>query len=300
MSNKNFAPRATRYHAYNAWLLSQMSNIVYEQPNTWPIALKPLGFRLVKRLNADVTQAFVATDGRVRILVFRGTEFSEPMDIVADARARLVPGPWGKVHRGFNEELDEVWDELIEFLKTPQKESLWITGHSMGAAMALLTAARLKVQGIPVQGIYAYAAPRVGNPDFCSRYDKALRHRTWRFMNDNDIVTRLPAKSMGYGHIGRLIFFDCHGDRRPNRPQAKWLRAKLADFKDELGDGLPEAISDHFLANYIAATTKELDESLKTGKKKATAEQTSVSNQTVTKAQKAQLQRLKRPAPNKS
>ena len=70
----------------------------------------------------------------------------------------------GNVHRGFKAALLEVWTDLENYVSNLQKDNLkiWITGHSLGAALATLAADRYG----NVQGLYTYGSPRVGDQDF--------------------------------------------------------------------------------------------------------------------------------------
>ncbi|MCK7478059.1 MAG: lipase family protein [Candidatus Moduliflexus flocculans] len=88
-----------------------------------------------------------------------------------------------KVHRGFKSALEEVWDDLFPYLKALQGRGcrIWMTGHSLGAALATLAADRYG----EVQGVYTFGSPRVGNGRFNGLLDPDLpvrqrrRHRDW-------------------------------------------------------------------------------------------------------------------------
>jgi hypothetical protein len=79
-------------------------------------------------------------------------------------------------------------------------ERIWITGHSLGGALAVLAAAVLKFEaGRDIAGLYTYGRPRVGDNAFCEALDAALTGRFFRYVNDQDIVPHaipiaLPAR----------------------------------------------------------------------------------------------------------
>ena len=59
------------------------------------------------------------------------------------------------------------------------KSKIFITGHSLGAALAVLCAAEIGAQdrslGLNVTGVYTYGEPRVGNAAFQRFYNKGTK-----------------------------------------------------------------------------------------------------------------------------
>ncbi|WP_437670806.1 lipase family protein [Sorangium sp. So ce131] len=89
-------------------------------------------------------------------------------------------------------------------------EAFYITGHSLGAAMALLAAARLFTDGRYgeirrlLRGVYTFGQPMVGDSVFAARARELFGDRLFRFVYANDIVPRLPPLSTGrFTHVGR-------------------------------------------------------------------------------------------------
>src|SRR5262249_54451343 len=85
---------------------------------------------------------------------------------------------------------------------------VWLTGHSLGAALATLAAARWAA-GHRVQGLYTFGSPRVGNAAFAA----TVPGPCYRFVNNNDVVTRLPPPGLfaGYRHVGVLKYIRTDG-----------------------------------------------------------------------------------------
>ncbi len=111
----------------------------------------------------------------------------------------LQPRPgWGAgvaVHPGFGEALDLVHggirDRVVEVL-TPERH-LFVTGHSLGGALATLFAYRAAAEdGLAVQGVYTFGAPRVGNVPFAQHYEALLGPRTNRWQNRSDPAPAVP------------------------------------------------------------------------------------------------------------
>eukprot|EP00884_Botryococcus_braunii_P017013 jgi/Botrbrau1/3996/Bobra.0016s0008.1 len=116
------------------------------------------------------------------------------------------------VHKGFLEAYSAVQARIVsmarEIMKDDGSEQPWklyVTGHSLGGALAILCAYELKStrwEGLPQPEVivYTFGQPMVGNVAFAEDYDKLVPH-TWRVKNVNDIVTRVPAV-LGYCHVG--------------------------------------------------------------------------------------------------
>ena len=110
----------------------------------------------------------------------------------------------GKVHRGFKEALEEVWPDLLPYVRKLHKKGckIWITGHSLGGALATLFASRYE----SAQGVYTFGSPRVGNKVFKKNFEVKI----YRIVNNEDIVPQVPLP-IRYVHVGELKFIDSDG-----------------------------------------------------------------------------------------
>lgn len=162
-------------------------------------------------------------------------------DVVSDAK--LVQGVDG-IHVGFRQALDQphVWDDIASHLETIGNKPVWFTGHSLGAALATIAAARYGAQR-PVQGLYTFGSPRVGNRDFV----QTVPQNTQRFVNNNDLVARLPPPIGGYKHVGALKFITLAGqiadDASGRDPLTKRIGATLATLNRLIPGGLRKGIT---------------------------------------------------------
>jgi hypothetical protein len=77
-----------------------------------------------------------------------------------------------------------------------------LTGHSLGAALATLSAGRYG----SVQGVYTFGSPRVGDEVFKKNFDVKI----FRIVNNDDIVSQLPPRGK-YLHVGELKLIDSDG-----------------------------------------------------------------------------------------
>ena len=174
------------------------------------IAAGKLGFTNGKFFNTEGAQAYWFHNEFDSVVVCRGTEPHEWEDIKADANAlTALAETVGKVHRGFKAEVDRIWPFIEEALEENQKP-LWFCGHSLGGAMANICAARCMLSHIESEPseLYTYGSPRIG----CKRYVSHVDLKHYRWVNNNDIVTRVPPVFMGYRHNGEEKYIDRNGN----------------------------------------------------------------------------------------
>jgi hypothetical protein len=257
-----FRPRADAFDMVNAWWLIEASTLAYAEEDFAREKFQCAGFKEIKFFSGNSTQCYVANNDDFLILVFRGTEIRRRpdrsdyhniiADLEADADIPLVDsGQGGKVHQGFKDALDEVWEKegLLDYLRNHEngQRTLWFTGHSLGAALATLAARRYG----NVARLYTYGSPRVGDLDF----KNGFQLKNYRFVNNNDIVTKVPPPPL-YQHVGDLEYIDSQGlihvDSDAQEGQVQDIQAEISSFLNSLErirtslDALiPEAIVDH-------------------------------------------------------
>lgn len=201
-----------------------LSRGVYGTPERGRQTAAEFGLGGFAPFSGPSTQAFVAEDALRRYLVFRGTEATNPTDWMRNAEFRPVEGALGaRIHSGFRRALDEVWVDVFPMVSGDDKD-LVITGHSLGAGLATVAAARLVAAGLSVDDLYLYGSPRVGLGDFASAFDDALGVATYRIINHIDLVARVPLLVQGYRHVGRRMYFDGAGRFHPDA--GAWQIAK--------------------------------------------------------------------------
>ncbi len=194
-----------------AKLTVKLSRYAYRDQSRAEAAVGPLGLTDFTWFAKTSTQAFSVVDADLLYLAFRGTEADNPIDWIADAKFAPILGVYGtSVHSGFREALDEVWDEIAPVVAAAGKPAV-ITGHSLGAALATLAAARLDDAGHRVAALHTYGQPRTGHRDFSEAFESKLGDVSYRFINHIDLVTRIPLLLQSYRHIGKRVYFDASG-----------------------------------------------------------------------------------------
>ena len=89
-----------------------------------------------------------------------------------------------------------VWGQLERYLPCAEGLPVFITGHSLGGALATLAAANLS--GRSLATCYTFGAPRVGD----KRFSDCLRTPVYRVVNPLDTVPLVPGWWRGYRHAG--------------------------------------------------------------------------------------------------
>ncbi|MFK7772520.1 MAG: hypothetical protein AB8F94_10280 [Saprospiraceae bacterium] len=210
-----FNSKAEGHTLENAMSLADYAHLAYFGPKYVEGQLKLWGydtFRWIEDKKTD-TQAFVAGKDDFLIVCFRGT--SSGADALADLKFLKTDayGGKGRVHRGFKGSLDSVWSELEETVKELGKDKpLFICGHSLGAALSLLSAYRFAFNSYNVEAVYTYGSPRVGNKRYKEAFNDLLEDKTFIHINNKDIVTRIPLRILGYRHMGNMtrVFDEKH------------------------------------------------------------------------------------------
>jgi len=197
-------------------------------------ALSSINLSLEKPFSVGGTEAILVKiapdetfDGML-ILAFRGTQLSA-RDIISDIKANLTPAPdGGRIHSGFLEAYQKVESDIKATLNDEKYEKLplYITGHSLGGALALVATRYLG--GDSTGATYTFGGPRVADDKFY----EAIKTPVYRVVHNADVVPRLPFGAglsifltilrlfpgtdwisewlrkniMGYTHFGNLVF----------------------------------------------------------------------------------------------
>jgi triacylglycerol lipase len=257
-----FAGRTGEFSLVNAWWLSEASLLAYAPEEFARPLFEKAGFDDVWFFSGYSTQCYVVATRELAIVAFRGTECDmggEPeafwqflADLSVDLDIRWVDAQGGgRIHRGFRDGLNEIWTDLRARLETlaARECALWITGHSLGGALALLAAARIE-RFSEVQGVYVFGAPRIGDQRFAEGYAP----RIYRFLNNNDLVPHIPP--FPYSDLGELRYIDASGNLHDSISRwRRWmdeiqghiqcLTENLGNLKHDMAASLPDGIKDH-------------------------------------------------------
>ena len=288
--NHPFLPLANSFELVNAGWLADLALLAYGnkqfiQEKLDNSGLTGQGF-VMKFLSRDTTQCFVTHNDHFVVVSMRGTEIDNFWGAFDDWLRNLEFGPvpdesGGLVHEGFRKDIAEIWNDkngvqglksYLQSLLASGKHTLWITGHSLGAALATLAAERaVRDAGFDVRGVYTYGSPRVGDNQFKQNYEaRGLNAKTYRILHGVDIAQRL-FPGAAYRHVGQLKFIDADGQLRrdvaedsalPEATEAQEFALRLhrllgqagALVANAFGLTIPAPIADHapiYYASYI-------------------------------------------------
>lgn len=241
-------PIAEMTFLQRALLFAELSMVSYNDEREATEAAKFVGFHDVTFFDHDGAQAFRFRNDHDCVVACRGTEPNDWNDIRADANATAVLAETaGKVHRGFKREVDDLWP-MLETALANNEQPVWFTGHSLGGAMATICAGRCFLSHIKSNpsALFTYGSPRVGD----KRYINFAKLDHYRFVNNNDIVTRVPPAWMGYRHCGIEVYIDRNGNIGHLNHLMK-RRDRWRGFIQGLRRFRVDHFSDHLLHQYI-------------------------------------------------
>lgn len=259
--------------------------------------LSPMGFELIETFSIEGTQAFVAKreSDKILALVFRGTEKTDKRDIISDLDARFFKDVNGKkTHAGFYRAYKLVEARIKKCIEKYPEYSLYISGHSLGGALAIIATKEINTKNIAA--CYTYGSPKVGKIEFGDQ----IKPPIYRVVHMYDLVPSLPPVWLAYGLFGvfrvleggapmwikplfkkiKEFFFEMmgyahHGDMRfltgrSNDSSSIRLIANYNEFfrmcgRWVKGEGFKSGASDHLMEQYCEKlgiyATKRLDES---------------------------------------
>jgi len=171
-------------------------------------------------------------DGDQLMIAIRGT--ANPHEWRQDFRAVLKihePFP-GLVHAGFADAFDELWPGLVLGLRKVsklQERRIHITGHSLGADLALKVAWKLhNLGGFTIRSITLFGCPRGGNRPWAEAFSRSLLPVPLRITNRCDPVPHEPPSGL-YWHVGSHAWVDHDGAWHDDWPLWTAFRPNVHD-----------------------------------------------------------------------
>ena len=184
---------------------------------------------------------------KTKILVIAGTE--DIKDVEVDFRLGKVPLHEGTdenifVHCGFRDYTDSALnsglkDFLLDDLKNNPDEILYITGHSLGGAVALMTAIRLCDAGADMNKIIVitFGAPALGNRELADAYENKIDLTRIELSGD---VIKKSLQSLGYVHFGNSVRYQPEkSSTQSAHSMAVYLDTAIRNYYDNGGGNFP-------------------------------------------------------------
>ena len=148
------------------------------------------------------TEAFVATGEKAVFLSFAGTDPIVLANWITDFDVR--PSKMG-IAAGFETAAGSVRESVRDLLAERADMPVFVTGHSLGGALAVVAAQSLLEEGFNVGAVYTFGMPRPGTEAFKVGYDQRLGDRTYRMVHGHDVVPTVAPSELGFRHVGRVL-----------------------------------------------------------------------------------------------
>jgi triacylglycerol lipase len=271
------------------------SRLAYSDEPVFNKQAKSLGFDRSDTITSGSMSAVVMSNKRCVVLAFRGTDMNSMRDWFVDLRATTDPVKYGRVHKGFYRAWRGLRDDVVKSLRShgADDKTFWVTGHSLGGALAGLyayteTFERLIFKGPRIARVVTFGQPIFGNDEVSNVMRKEFLGRYFRVVNGLDIVATVP---FWLKHFGSLVWF--HDDRVEYRPDtqlfgganagsvaAAEIPQELTPTEESLREfieltrgasasssgnsvgamGWPRRISDHFMKGYLDRLQLEISD----------------------------------------
>jgi hypothetical protein len=268
--------------ARNALFLARACELAYFAEPEGPARFQSeLGLE-ARLISVDNTQVYVAHNDTTLVAAFRGSESPTSLDgfkdwLLTNANNYLIipegrsgtdfaaAGVGARFHRGFMDALEMIWQPLSSALdqaiKTKERP-LWLTGHSLGGALALLAAWRLQRNFIDVHEIITFGAPMIGNDAAAKAFEKEFSGKIFRYVDLNDLVPHLPSVSLlanAYTHcLQEMALSDAQAATASGFDSLKQSAGPAAQgaldsaMVEQVWGMVKSRIDSHMIANYQA------------------------------------------------
>src|SRR5262245_18059311 len=213
--------------------MAWMSQLAYEtnDPKKIESILKDWGLQLPQGgviseevatvLPKAATHLVVAVNPAMAIVAFAGTDPVVIANWVSDFDAKITTAD---VANGYAVAAKAVEPKLQVLLNGPaQRDTIYVTGHSLGGALAILTARAIATKTLPiskgvVEAVYTIGMPRAGDLTFAADYEKVLGSCTYRLVHAEDIVPtvapsefEIGSNTVKFHHVGQYLHCDRGG-----------------------------------------------------------------------------------------
>jgi len=207
--------------------IARLAYVRFEDQEQLKVLEGILGYGNLKRvqhLNVDETDVLVVEAEPFIVVAFRGTTSRDDFRTDLHARFNVAKSKVAGreiavcVHSGFNDAYNKVNAQIHEILApfgaAPSKKPIYLTGHSLGGALALIASAALAADPVlnaRLAAVYSFGCPRVGTKSFA----EIVKAPHYRVVNSGDLVPLLPPTWLyGYRHTGMPVLLK-EGVNRP-------------------------------------------------------------------------------------
>lgn len=263
----------------NALAMAAACQIAYDPAEAGAAAFKAEFGMDAKLISVSNTQVYVASNADHVLAAFRGSEdptsfdglkdwfLTNAMNLLVLPEGRLgtdlsAAGVGARFHKGFVTAIGDVWDPLyaeVNGLLQTKDRPFWITGHSLGGALAKLAAWLFLRKTIPPHQVYTFGAPMIGNAEAAKAFDRAFPNKIFRYVNAPDPVPLLPMMSLASNDYCHCETVRTLGSSAAAADLLSYLRSTVGDavaglltgdVADKVWGGIKGKVTAHFLTDY--------------------------------------------------
>lgn len=199
-------------------------------------ALERASLKLVDCFAVNDVEAFVCEHDYFMVVAFRGTTTKQDrkIDMSIGVEKAVVEGFAApvRVHAGFLHAFLTLRDQIRAAVSRPNSDgkannkAIYLTGHSLGGAIALVASAEYAGGdhlGERIAAVYTFGAPRVGERNFSEN----VKAPHYRIVNSGDVVPLVPPNFLRYRHSVEPRLLRKNADRIVRRRSDGWVAPLL-------------------------------------------------------------------------
>jgi triacylglycerol lipase len=275
----------------NALVLAKACDLAYLGEPLGPERFRSeLGLE-AKLISVDNTQVYVAQNEESIMVAFRGSEAPTTLDgfkdwLLTNANNYLIlpagqsgtefvaAGVGARFHRGFLDALETVWAPLSAAVNeaiASKERPVWVTGHSLGGALALLAAWRFNRNFVALREVVTFGSPMIGNAAASEAFARELPVKIFRYIDIEDLVPHLPSVSLvanAYSHCSNEVSMGAVqaaaaalSEFAGGQPSLPGEDAGLGPAAvDHIWGMVESRIASHMIANYQARVEAKIKE----------------------------------------
>lgn len=155
--------------------------------------------------NAEVQYVYLYSKHRnAQVIAVRGTENEVNWQLDKDTRGVMDQRAGIVMHSGFRTAAEAIYRDVRPRLRKDTK--VYLTGHSLGGAVAAILGIYLMNENFNVAGVYTFGQPKFTNAEGARTYQ---RLPLLRVVYQNDVVATFPNEMTGskqpYAHVGPVV-----------------------------------------------------------------------------------------------
>lgn len=190
-------------------VIALLSEQVYSDDNeTLDFLLRGMGFTKWIAIQNQTMAAHVVSGDGVAVVIFRGTNPTEIPDWYKNLSVAFINSKYGRFHSGFTDAYKLVKADARRYVDEDKPEKLWITGHSLGGAMAVACGVDYTLNTNYQPTLVTFGQPRYADAKGAKWIDGQFKGRYARFVHGDDIVPSVPfyiPRLFPYAHAGNFI-----------------------------------------------------------------------------------------------